>query len=127
MYDLPTCMSKCLCLGMSLEEVVSATTIRPAEVLGLDRELGTLRPGAFADIALFEIESGRWRFYDVNMEMREGKNRLRNMLTVVGGRPLTATPSDPPAPWLSDDFVWPQFQASLVQRQRNGLAHDQEA
>ena len=36
-YDLPTRMSKFLHLGMSLEDVVRATTSRPAEILGLER------------------------------------------------------------------------------------------
>jgi len=34
-YDLPTCMSKFLHLGMSLRDVVAATTVRPAEILGI--------------------------------------------------------------------------------------------
>src|SRR3954452_8646987 len=50
-FDLPTTMSKFLHLGMSLPEVVRATTSRPAELLGLD--VGTLRPGSPADVALF--------------------------------------------------------------------------
>jgi len=49
MFDLPTCMSKFLALGRPLAEVVRAATSRPAEVLGLGSELGTLRPGAFAE------------------------------------------------------------------------------
>src|SRR5206468_8397227 len=34
-YDMPTCMSKFLQLGMSLREVVAAATVRPAEILGI--------------------------------------------------------------------------------------------
>jgi dihydroorotase len=127
MYDLPTCMSKCLYLGLSLEEVVRAATVRPAEVLGLGKELGTLQPGSLADVALFELEQGTFRFYDINMEMREGRERLRNTLTIVDGRPLPPMPPDPPAPWLSDEFVWPEFQAGLVMRQREGFAAEKPA
>ena len=36
-YDLPTCLSKFLHLGMSLPDVIRAATTRPAEILGLDR------------------------------------------------------------------------------------------
>jgi len=121
MYDLPTCMNKCLTLGMSLDEVVEAATSAPARAVGLDDEVGALKPGLMADIALFEVEKGTFRYYDVNMDMREGHERLRHSLTIVGGRPLDPLPEDPPAPWLSEDFVWPSFQAGLVRRQREGM------
>jgi len=124
MYDLPTCMNKCLTLGMSLDEVVEAATSAPARAVGLDDEVGALKPGLMADIALFEVEKGTFRYYDVKMDMREGHERLRHSLTIVGGRPLDPLPEDPPAPWLSGDFVWPSFQASLVRRQREGMMRD---
>src|SRR5437773_547192 len=124
MYDLPTCMNKCLTLGMSLDEVVEAATSAPARAVGLDDEVGALKPGLMADIALFEVEKGTFRYYDVKMDMREGHERLRHSLTIVGGRPLDPLPEDPPAPWLSEDFVWPSFQASLVHRQREGMMRD---
>ena len=45
-FDLATTMSKFLHLGLSLDEVVAMTTGAPAQVIGHDRALGTLRPGA---------------------------------------------------------------------------------
>jgi dihydroorotase len=127
MYDLPTTLSKFLALGISLENVVRAATIRPAEILGLERDVGTLRSGAFADIALFEMESGTHRFYDIDMNVREGTQLLRNTLTIVNGRVLPAQPPKPPAPWMTEEFVWPSFQAALVQRQREGFPLATEA
>ena len=100
LFDLPTCMSKFLCLGMSFPEVIRATTARPAEVLGLQHELGALKPGALADLALFRIEQGRFPLYDIHMTMREGHQLLRNTLTILNGRPLPALADDPPAPWI---------------------------
>jgi len=101
MFDLPTCMSKFLALGMSLPEVVRATTTRPAEILGLQNQIGTLRPGALADVALFRMQHGAFPFYDVTMEMREGKDLLRNTLTILDGRLLQRLPEDAPAPWIT--------------------------
>ncbi len=124
MYDLPTCMNKCMTLGMSVDEVIEAATSAPARAVGLDDEVGSLKPGLMADIALFEIEKGTFRYYDVKMDMRQGHERLRHALTIVGGRPLDQLPEDPPAPWLSEEFVWPSFQASLVRRQREGMMRD---
>ena len=98
-YDLPTCMSKFLHLGMSLPEVVRATTSRPAELLGLDA--GTLRPGSPADVALFRVLEGSFPLYDIWGEMREARRLVVNTLTVVGGRPLEPLPPQPPAPWAA--------------------------
>ena len=101
LFDLPTCMSKFLALGMSLPEVVRATTARPAEILGLQNEIGTLRPGALADVALFRMHHGRFPFYDVTMEMREGKHLLRNTLTILNGQLLQLLPEDASPPWIT--------------------------
>ena len=57
--------------GLSLLEAVAACTLRPALRLGIERERGTLRPGARADFALLDPEGG-----------------LR--ATWVGGRPVYA-------------------------------------
>lgn len=105
LFDMPTCLSKFLALGMPLADVIRAATVRPAEVLGLAGELGTLRPGALADIALFRMHEGHFTLYDVFMEPREGRQLLINTLTILNGRPLARRPDEPPAPWieLSDD------------------------
>ena len=44
-----------MALGMSLEDVILGTTTHPAKVLGLGRELGTLREGTTADISVLKI------------------------------------------------------------------------
>ncbi|MEH1013196.1 amidohydrolase/deacetylase family metallohydrolase [Micromonospora sp. CPCC 206060] len=54
--DLPHVMAKFLAMGVSLTEVVRRTTIVPARVVGLDRQgVGTLRPGAPADLAVLRV------------------------------------------------------------------------
>ena len=100
MFDLPTCLSKFLALGVSLPDAIRAATSRPAEILGLGHELGTLRPGALADVALFALHRGRFPLYDVHMNMREGAELLRATLTIVNGRPYPPLADEPPAPWI---------------------------
>jgi len=54
-FDLATTMSKFLYLGMDLPEVVSLATEKPARVVSMPDRIGTLRPGAFADLTLMEL------------------------------------------------------------------------
>ncbi|MBO4205270.1 amidohydrolase/deacetylase family metallohydrolase [Micromonospora echinofusca] len=54
--DLPHVMATFLAMGVSLTEVVRRTTVVPATVVGLDRlGVGTLRPGAPADLAVLRV------------------------------------------------------------------------
>lgn len=101
LFDLPTCLSKFLALGMSLEEVIRASTIRPAEVMGMQHEIGSLSVGALADLALWELEEGDFTFYDVHMTPHQGKQLLRNRLTLINGRELPCASDDPPMPWIT--------------------------
>jgi dihydroorotase len=104
-FDLPTCLSKFLALGMSFRDVIERATTRPAAAMGLSDELGTLKAGAIADVAIFHIDRGSFVFYDVHMNACTGHELIRNTMTLLGGRTLPRTPDRPPAPWieLSDD------------------------
>ncbi|RLE06944.1 amidohydrolase/deacetylase family metallohydrolase [Candidatus Aerophobetes bacterium] len=89
-YDLPTTMSKFLSLGMGLEEVIAATTWTPARVIGKEDELGHLKEGTMADIAVFELEEGEFEFFDGTTKFT-GKKRLKHIMTIIQGeilRPL---------------------------------------
>jgi predicted amidohydrolase len=52
-FSLPFVMMKFLKLGMTLEQVVAACTATPAKQIGMQGSLGTLAPGALADVAIF--------------------------------------------------------------------------
>ncbi len=116
-FDLPTTLSKFLHLGMSLREVVEAATSRPAAVLGLDREVGTLRPGSRADIALFRLYQGQFPLQDIHGNVRQASQLLRNTATFVGGRQLALLPLDPAAPW-AEEPIWPPAQVPFTEKQR---------
>lgn len=91
-HDLPTTMSKFLNLGMPLEEVVASVTSRAAAAIGRAGKLGTLAPGAPADIAALVVEQGRFPFVDSYGNERTGDRRLVSTLTVAGGRVLFHEP-----------------------------------
>ncbi len=100
MFDLPTTLSKFLNLRLSLPEVIERATARPAAAMRRP-DLGTLRPGSPADLALFRLEEGRYTFYDVDMIARPGTTRLVNVLTMVAGQPLPRVSEQPCAPWAT--------------------------
>jgi dihydroorotase len=87
-YDMPTTMSKFLMLGMPLERVIELSTSRPAAALGRDEEIGTLRTGTVADIAVLEREEGRFRLTDSYGQHRTGCELLRAAVTIRRGRIL---------------------------------------
>jgi dihydroorotase len=116
-YDMPTTLSKFLHLGMTLPEVIRASTIRPAEVVGLEDEVGSLRPGARADVALFRLLDGSFPLYDIWGEMREARQLLVNTLTIIGGRTLERLPRQAPAPWAAHP-IWPSAQIPFTERQQ---------
>jgi dihydroorotase len=100
MFDLPTTLSKFLNLGMSLSDVIERATARPARAMRRP-DLGTLRPGSRADVALFRVEHGEYAFFDVDMRRRSGGARLVNTLTLVAGEVLPRTPERPPQVWAT--------------------------
>ena len=63
-YDQATTLSKLLHCGMSLAEVVAATTTAPAAAIRRSGEVGTLAPGRTADLTGFELRAGEWMLPD---------------------------------------------------------------
>ncbi len=84
--DLPHTLSKFVNLGMPLEEVVRAATATPARAIGREGELGTLKPGAVADVAVFELEEGDFEFQDADGNALGGRRRLTPYLTIKDGQ-----------------------------------------
>lgn len=125
-FDLPTCMNKMLALGVDLDGVVTATTRRPAEVVGMYPEIGTLRPGARADLALFELREGGEapRLYDVALESRPATSWLEPVATIAGGRRLTTVEDDPPQPWVTRSGDWQRDHLANNRRRARVVEND---
>ena len=83
--SMATTMSKLMALGMGLTEVISRSTSIPARVIGRP-ELGTLRSGSEADVAVFRLEQGRFGFTDCGRARAWGREKLDCVLTVRSGR-----------------------------------------
>jgi len=84
-YDLATTASKFLHLGLSLSEVVRRVTTTPAACIGRANELGTLTPGATADISLFRLQQGEFTFRDSAGQAELGGTRLDPVAVIRNG------------------------------------------
>lgn len=60
-HDLPRVMSQVIAAGMPEGDAFAAATVRPAALLGLAGEVGTLAPGACADLAVLQQSDGVWQ------------------------------------------------------------------
>jgi len=92
-YDLPTTMSKYLSLGMNLNDVIAAATCTPARVIDKNMQLGHLKEGTVADVAVFELKKGKFEYTDgshVGMDVTNrtkfwGEFKLENKMTIISG------------------------------------------
>ena len=100
MFDLPVTLSKFLNLGMSLPDVIERATGRAAAAMNRP-DLGTIKPGSVADVALFRIEEGDYTFYDIQMASRKGTKLLVNTLTLLDGEELPRLPEKERMIWAN--------------------------
>jgi dihydroorotase len=85
-FDLPTVMSKFLMLGMPLDKVIACVTVNAARAVPAFKEFGTLRVGAAADLAVFELQEGNFEFVDNADAKRTGHQKLVPRAVVAGGK-----------------------------------------
>ncbi|MDF9799936.1 dihydroorotase [Catalinimonas alkaloidigena] len=84
MKDQLNIMSKFLNMEMSLAEVITASTWKPAQVIHRE-ELGHLSEGAIADIAVFSLQEGEFGFIDSGGYRMDGTQKLQCELTIRAG------------------------------------------
>jgi dihydroorotase len=83
-FDQVTTLSKFLCLGMPLGDVIKSSTVNAAFALNRP-ELGTLKPGAAGDASILSIEEGEFEYVDVLGEAMMGRQRIRAEGSVIAG------------------------------------------
>jgi dihydroorotase len=84
-FDQVTTMSKFLCLGMPLADVIAASTVNAAFALKRP-ELGSLKPGSVGDATILSVKDGRFDYVDVVGEHLEGNRRIASNGVVIAGR-----------------------------------------
>ncbi len=85
-FDLPTVLSKFLMLGLTLDQVIARATINAARAFPAFAGLGTLAPGAPADVAVLELQEGEFEFLDNENAKRTGRGKLVAHAVIAGGR-----------------------------------------
>jgi dihydroorotase len=89
-FDFPTVLSKFLLLGMPLDQVMARATANAARVFPAFKELGTLRTGAPADVAVFELREGNFEFFDNLSAKRMGRMKLVPVAVISSGKVVTS-------------------------------------
>ena len=84
-FDQVTTLSKFLCMGMPLAEVIRTTTENAAHAIRRP-EFGTLKPGSPGDATVLKISDGTFDYVDVVGETLTGDKRITSEGVVLGGK-----------------------------------------
>lgn len=90
-------MSKFLAVGYSLADVVRMASDGAAKAIGLQDEVGAIAVGREADLSIFDVVTGRWRFTDTKEVPFTGERALVPVQTIRAGELFS--PDWGPYPW----------------------------
>lgn len=85
MKDMTNVMSKFLNMGMTLPQVIEASTWHPAQQIKRT-ELGNLSVGSTADVSVLAVQNGTFGYTDTNGAKMMGKQNIVADVTMKGGR-----------------------------------------
>jgi dihydroorotase len=92
-FSLVSAMSSMLALGLPLEKIVPMVTTNPAKMVGLESEIGLLKPGVLADVSVLHDDRGRWTLRDNEGTTLRTERMLRPYLCLRAGRRYDADAS----------------------------------
>jgi dihydroorotase len=81
-------MAKFMSLGYSLSDVVRMTTVNAAKGIGLGDQAGALVVGREADVSIFDVVEGKWKFTDTLNQPFTGDKALVPIQAVRAGELL---------------------------------------
>jgi dihydroorotase len=84
-FDQVTTMSKFLCLGVPLREVIKQSTLNAAFALKRP-ELGSLKAGSVGDATILSIKEGKFDYVDVLGEHLAGDRKIASDGVVIAGQ-----------------------------------------
>ncbi len=84
-FDLVTTMSKFLCMGVELGDVIAMSTVNAAMALKRP-ELGSLKPGSAGDATVLSIQKGSFNYVDVVEDVLVGDRKIVSQAVVINGK-----------------------------------------
>jgi dihydroorotase len=88
-YSLFGTLSLFLGLGIALEDLIPRVTLAPARWLRMEDRIGTLTPGSWGDVTVFDALEGQWVFRDRLGASVTARQKLVPKLVVRRGEPIT--------------------------------------
>lgn len=85
-FDLPTTISKFLCLGMPLHRAMYKAVAAPAAIWKLSTKCIRLEAGQYADLAAFRLDQSGHEYVDAAGNLLRGSYRLLPRFTILGKR-----------------------------------------
>ncbi|ETX04586.1 amidohydrolase/deacetylase family metallohydrolase [Candidatus Entotheonella palauensis] len=89
-FSLVSAMTALMALGLTLEQLVPMVTTNATRMLGLEGELGTLKPGAAADVSVLHDDRGQWILRDNEGNEVQTQRRLRPAFCLRAGHRVDA-------------------------------------
>ena len=96
-YSLMECMGRFMAAGYTVSDMVRMSTANAAKALGMQDQIGAIKPGMEADITVLDVAKGKWSFIDTTQKQFTGETALTPVLTVKAGE--VYTPDWGPHPW----------------------------
>jgi len=82
---MPNVISKFMHFGMSFQDAIYQSTVRPAQAIKRFPEVGTLSEGKSADIAVLQVRHGVFGFNDANLRRMVSTKKVEAVLTLRAG------------------------------------------
>jgi dihydroorotase len=90
-FSLVTTMAKYFHLGMSLVDLVRATTVTPARAFGLEPDFGQIREGGAANLSVVAVVDRALDLFDSERVARRVERTIEARYTILSGKVYEAT------------------------------------
>ena len=90
-FSLTQAMSSMLALGLTMEQVVPMVTVNAAKMIGMEHEIGSLKPGVTADVSVLSDQRGKFLLRDNEKNEVVAERLLQPLFCLREGKRYDAT------------------------------------
>jgi dihydroorotase len=90
-FSLTQAMSSMLALGLTMEQVVPMVTVNAAKMIGMEDEIGSLKPGVTADVSVLSDQRGKFLLRDNEKNEVVAERLLQPLFCLREGKRYDAT------------------------------------